>query len=67
MTKRRITVAQAQQELRLFPTDRNRLQWSDLPREVQHAALVLVARMLLQRHNDDHNPSRVAQGGQEHE
>jgi len=67
MTKRRTAVAQAQQELRLFPTDHNRFQWSDLPREIQHAALVLVARMLLQRHTDDHNPSRVEQGGQEHE
>lgn len=67
MTKRRTAGAQAQQELRLFPTDRNRFQWSDLPREVQHATLVLVARMLLQRPTDEHNPSRIAQGGQEHE
>lgn len=67
MTKRRTAVAQAQQALRLFPTERNRCQWSELPREVRQATLALVARMLLHRHTDDNNPSRVVQGGQEHE
>ena len=67
MAKRRTAVAQAQQALMLFPTERNRFQWSDLPREIRQATVALVARMLLQSHTDDNHPASVVQGGQEHE
>lgn len=66
MTRTKPAKAQTQQDLfRAIPIGGRR--WHELPTETRHAAVALIARMLLEKHQRDRSRlSRGSEGG-EHE
>ena len=67
MTKRKGAVAHTQEELLFHKDPRRAWRWGDLPRETRQATVVLIAKLLLEKHVSDRSLHCLGLGEQGHE